>query len=54
MSDNKLTFSTAPQMFTGHTSGIRHVIFMRNDTHIVSCADDKTVRVWDRTSGQVF
>lgn len=33
---------------------IRHVMFFRNDTHLVSCADDKTVRVWDRTSGKVL
>ncbi|XP_044252957.1 serine-threonine kinase receptor-associated protein [Tribolium madens] len=41
-----------PEEFTGHTSGIRHVIFFRNDTHLVSCADDKTLRVWDRSSGK--
>lgn len=42
----------SPQIFSGHTSGIRHVIFCRNDTHVVSCGDDKTVRVWDRVTGQ--
>lgn len=42
-----------PQIFSGHTSGIRHVMFCRNDAHLVSCADDKTVRVWDRSTGQV-
>lgn len=42
-----------PTVFSGHTSGIRHVIFFRGDTHLVTCADDRTLRVWDRTSGQV-
>lgn len=42
-----------PQVYSGHTSGIRHVIFFREDTHLITCADDKTIRVWDRTSGQV-
>lgn len=41
-----------PEVFSGHTSGIRHVSFFRNDTHLVSCADDKTLRVWDRASGE--
>lgn len=43
----------SPSSFAGHTSGIRHVLFFRNDTHLVSCADDKTLRVWDRTTNQV-
>ncbi|RZB38663.1 serine-threonine kinase receptor-associated protein [Asbolus verrucosus] len=41
-----------PEVFSGHTSGIRHVLFFRNDTHLVSCADDKTLRVWERASGK--
>lgn len=39
--------------FTGHTSGIKHVMFFHNDRRIISCADDKTVRIWDPLSGQV-
>lgn len=46
-------FISGPQVFSGHTSGIRHVIFFRNDTHLVSCADDKSLRVWDRATGTV-
>ncbi|KAG7189447.1 hypothetical protein KM043_017147 [Ampulex compressa] len=42
----------APQTFSGHTNGIRHVTFFKDDTMLVTCADDKTLRVWDRTSGQ--
>ncbi|KAJ8889127.1 hypothetical protein PR048_008621 [Dryococelus australis] len=39
-----------PTMFNGHTSGIRHVMFFRDGTRLVSCADDKTLRVWDCSS----
>ncbi|ENN71163.1 serine-threonine kinase receptor-associated protein-like [Dendroctonus ponderosae] len=41
-----------PEVFSGHTAGIRHILFFRNDTHLVSCADDKTLRVWDRSNKQ--
>ncbi|XP_071444093.1 serine-threonine kinase receptor-associated protein [Hetaerina americana] len=41
-----------PTKLAGHTAGIRHVYFFRNGTHLVSCGDDRTLRVWDRTSGQ--
>lgn len=46
-------FLADPTVFSGHTSGIRHAIFFRGDTHLVTCADDRTLRVWDRASGQV-
>ncbi|KAL0278784.1 UNVERIFIED_CONTAM: hypothetical protein PYX00_000495 [Menopon gallinae] len=42
----------SPAIFTGHTSGIKDVAFLRGDTCLVSCADDRTLRVWDRSSGQ--
>ncbi|XP_015367716.1 PREDICTED: serine-threonine kinase receptor-associated protein [Diuraphis noxia] len=38
--------------FNGHTSGIKHVMFFQNDRRIISCADDKTVRIWDPLSGK--
>ncbi|XP_050500247.1 serine-threonine kinase receptor-associated protein [Diabrotica virgifera virgifera] len=41
----------SPEVFSGHTAGIRHVQFFRNDTHLISCADDKTLRVWNRGTG---
>nr|CAH7746744.1 unnamed protein product [Callosobruchus chinensis] len=41
-----------PQMFSGHTSSIRHALFFRNDTHIVSIADDKTLRIWNIAAGK--
>lgn len=42
------TFVLAPDVFTGHTAGIKHALFFRNDTAIVSIADDKSLRVWDK------
>ncbi|XP_066600240.1 serine-threonine kinase receptor-associated protein-like [Prorops nasuta] len=42
----------APQIFSGHSSGIRHVTFFNNDTCLVTCSDDKTLRVWDKSSGK--
>ncbi|XP_060522954.1 serine-threonine kinase receptor-associated protein [Cylas formicarius] len=41
-----------PDVFVGHTGGVRHALFFRNDTHLVSVADDKTLRVWDRSVGK--
>lgn len=35
-----------------HNGSIRHAVFLSN-THIVSVSDDCTMRMWDRTSGQV-
>lgn len=42
----------APQIFSGHTGGVKHAMFFDDDKALVSIADDKTLRVWDRTSGQ--
>lgn len=39
-----------PITFVGHTSNIRHAIFLPNNQQLVSAADDKTVRMWDRVS----
>ncbi|KAE8738473.1 hypothetical protein FOCC_FOCC016032 [Frankliniella occidentalis] len=41
-----------PTVFSGHTGGLKHVMFFRGDKQLISCADDKTIRVWDRASGQ--
>lgn len=49
-----LLFSVAePIVMCGHTNGLRHVSFFNNNKMLVSCAEDKTLRVWDRLSGQV-
>lgn len=45
--------STAePELYTGHTGAIKRALFCRDDKCIISAADDKTMRLWDRTSGQ--
>lgn len=49
--------NSEPQMMTGHTDNIRHVVFSSVDSgqQCVSACDDKTVRFWDRRSqGEVF
>ena len=45
---------TDPQVFSGHTGSLKHVVFMNEGKQMLSCAEDKTVRVWDKTSGQVL
>lgn len=40
------------KVFLGHTSGIRHLTFFENDKLMLSLSDDKTMRLWDRRSGQ--
>ena len=50
---NYLHFSD-PFVISGHTSGLRHISFLGNGEQIVSCADDRTVRFWDCSTGKVF
>lgn len=40
-------------MFSGHAGGLKHALFMNDAKQMVSCAEDKTLRVWDKASGQV-
>uniref|UniRef100_A0A1B6E8F8 Serine-threonine kinase receptor-associated protein n=1 Tax=Clastoptera arizonana TaxID=38151 RepID=A0A1B6E8F8_9HEMI len=42
----------SPTILNGHTAGIRHVFFLHNESRLVSCADDCTLRAWDRKSMQ--
>ncbi|XP_076040256.1 serine-threonine kinase receptor-associated protein-like [Oratosquilla oratoria] len=41
-----------PQVFTGHGGGLKQVLFSLEGSQIYSCAEDKTIRCWDKTSGQ--
>ena len=43
--------SSDPDILTGHSGSIKRAIFFRNDRCILSCAEDKTMRVWDRSTG---
>ena len=36
----------------GHTQAVRHALFAHNDEWIISTSDDKTVRFWERSTGQ--
>lgn len=42
----------ALEKMSGHTSSIRHAVFLHNNRRIVSVSDDCTLRVWDRATGQ--
>lgn len=39
-----------PHEFPGHTSAIKKALWCNDDKQILSAADDKTVRLWDRNS----
>lgn len=42
---------TDPETYTGHTGVIKRALFCRNDKYVVSAADDKSMRLWDRSMG---
>lgn len=41
-----------PETYSGHTGVIKRALFCRNDKYVVSAADDKSMRLWDRSAGQ--
>jgi serine-threonine kinase receptor-associated protein len=49
----KLLFFLDPFIISGQTSGLRHIAFLGKGEKIVSCADDRTVRFWERSTGKV-
>lgn len=44
--------NASPQVYTGHGGAVKRALFCRNDKYIVSVAEDKTLRLWDRSIGQ--
>lgn len=38
--------------YSGHTNWVRCVKFSHDGNKLVSCSDDKTLRIWDVKSGQ--
>ncbi|ETO29863.1 WD repeat-containing protein [Reticulomyxa filosa] len=48
---NKVNFSNA-SMTQRHSSRINEVKFSADDLQIVSCSEDKTIRIWDTLSGK--
>lgn len=45
--------TTDPQVFSGHTGSLKHVLFMNEGKQMLSCAEDKTIRLWDKASAKV-
>lgn len=41
----------AVELYAGHSGAIKRALFCRNDRCIVSCAEDKAVKIWDRSTG---
>ncbi|KAF8132077.1 hypothetical protein EV363DRAFT_1583662 [Boletus edulis] len=45
-------WSAEVQILQGHTLNVVSVAYSSDGTHIVSCAGDQTIRVWNATTGQ--
>ena len=48
---NQPSSNPAIETYSGHTGAIKRALFCRNDKCIVSVAEDKILRIWDRVSG---
>lgn len=48
---NQPSTNPAIEMYAGHSGAIKRALFCRNDKCIVSCAEDKAVKIWDRSTG---
>lgn len=44
--------NSEPELYSGHGGCIKRALFCRNDKCVISCAEDKSMRVWDRLSGR--
>ncbi|XP_013787725.1 serine-threonine kinase receptor-associated protein-like [Limulus polyphemus] len=45
-------YDAEPLLFKGHTSAIRHALFLKEEKVVISASDDKTVRIWDTGTQQ--
>lgn len=43
--------SPAVEIYAGHSGAIKRALFCRNDKYIVSIAEEKLVKIWDRSTG---
>lgn len=48
---NQPSTNPAIEIYSGHSGAIKRALFCRNGKCIVSCAEDKAIRVWDRSNG---
>jgi serine-threonine kinase receptor-associated protein len=48
---NQPATNPAVELYAGHAGAIKRALFCRNDKCIVSCAEDKLIRIWDRSIG---
>ncbi|KIJ58802.1 hypothetical protein HYDPIDRAFT_101954, partial [Hydnomerulius pinastri MD-312] len=51
--DHPQTWPTAVQMLSGHAGRIASVAYSPDGQHIISGSDDKTVRIWNASTGQL-
>src|SRR5688572_26957154 len=42
------------RLLEGHTAGVYGVVFSRDGKTMVTCGFDRTVKVWDRATGQLI
>ncbi|XP_041771732.1 serine-threonine kinase receptor-associated protein [Anopheles merus] len=42
----------ALESYAGHAGAVKRALFCRNEKCVISCADDKSMRLWDRGTGQ--
>jgi WD40 repeat protein len=41
-----------PLVLRGHAGEVNHVVFSRDGTHLATCGQDRSVKIWDAATGQ--